>query len=115
MSTHHSVSIMEFRRNIYKYMGMLPLYITAKGKILFEVRSPEIQFVSGNELAKAIRPKTDRGYVFDPTSTIPEHLKRAIDKTEKKLEEFKKENFERPLVCPKHGGQLIGGKYACCE
>ena len=74
--------------------------------------------IRGREVGQFyIYPTPKRISQDEPTieNTLPIPLKKAIEKTEKKLEEFKKENFERPLVCPKHGGQLIGGKYACCE
>jgi len=96
MSTLHTASVLEFRKNIYKHIKSLPLEVTAKGRVIFKVVSP-------NEVP-----------VLDKVATAPP-LEQAIKKTEKKIKEFNSANFARPMICPKHGGQLLGGKYTCCE
>lgn len=53
--------------------------------------------------------------IRDVLSSVPETtLEVKEKKNEAKVREYKRENFERPLVCKKHGGQLIGGRYVCC-
>ena len=68
-----SISILEFRKNVYKYLQRLPIQVVAKKKVVFTVHPPDFEFK---------KPK---------------------------------EGVVRGRMCPKHGGQMLGGKYQCCE
>lgn len=89
------VSTVEFRSNIYKYLNRLPIEVTAKGKTIFFVVK-DLKEVSTHSTT--------------PLENTKKKQKNKIDKVGKIISDMK----GKPVLCPKHGGLLIGDKYACC-
>lgn len=103
------VSIVEYRKNIYKYLHELPIEIVAKGKVLFMVTLPQVSTLQSDQVS-TVAPKPRQ------VSTVKvSTLDVAKEATNAKVKTFSLEQSQRALICSKHGGQLIGSHYTCCE
>lgn len=92
------ISILEFRKNIYKHIYELPVVVTAKGKDIFMVM-PSYETSPMEDVLNKVTNKV---------------FKKTIEATETKVRTFNLKNAQRSIICKQHGGQLIGDKYSCC-
>ena len=100
------ISIVEYRKNIYKYLHELPFEIVAKGKVLFIVSPPDVSTLQVSTVA----PKKEHVSTVDVST-----LDKVKKTTDKKIKTFNLEQSHKALIRSKHGGQLIGSHYTCCE